>query len=316
MIFICAVCLSVSAFAAPSDTQTCEIPEISMSLEIPSYLNVISKGIKQNDPLFSAGEFDYIQTMSVIRDNNDYYLVYDKNKTFSIEIKLSDSSLGFDNMSKAGEKKLQSAVESIQKNADVLSASVYESEKYKFIDILETGNEGSNTIFTESFITTYNKQDLSITINSINDKPTATELDLLKGIVNSVAFPEEKSLDLSALTPSLIAAFIVLTAGFVAVAVIRLKNIPIPLLELESNVKAKKPSSPAQKSSAAGNTSSSDPAEPNKPSDGGKRSEHAAESPEKESPETNKPAAEETKEEQPESFSDEELAAAIANFTD
>ena len=233
MLFVLLQLFSLYALAAPSDTQSYEIPEISVTFEIPSYLNVLSKGIKQNDPLFQTGEFDYIQKMSVIRDNEDYYLVYDKNKTFTIEIRLNNTSLGLDNMSKANEKKLQAAADTISKGSGVLNTAIYDNGTYKFIEVSGNSNEGSNTIFTESFITTYNKQDLTVSISSINDKPTENEITLIKSMIDSIKFPEERKIDLSALTPSLIGAFCILIIGFITVAVVRLKNISIPFLKLE-----------------------------------------------------------------------------------
>ena len=294
LLLINVLCVCVNASA---EGNTYEVPEISMTLEIPSYLNVISKGIKQNDVLFTSGDFDYIQTMSVIRDNNDYYLIYDKDKTFTIEVKISDTVFGFDSMSKASEKKLQSTIETVQKNSGVLSAEVYDSGAYKFIDVLENKNEGSNTIFSEKFITTYNKQDLSIIISSINDKPTETELNLVKGMVNSIKFPEESVLDLSALSPTLIGAFILLMLGFIAVVVIRLKNIPVSFLEFEATGGIKK-----QKKQIFDSTTVVEEVSNNIETD------KKEEVPVKEN--------KEPEEEQPVNFSDEELAAAIANFSD
>ena len=294
LLLINVLCVCVNASA---EGNTYEVPEISMTLEIPSYLNVISKGIKQNDVLFTSGDFDYIQTMSVIRDNNDYYLIYDKDKTFTIEVKISDTVFGFDSMSKASEKKLQSTIETVQKNSGVLSAEVYDSGAYKFIDVLENKNEGSNTIFSEKFITTYNKQDLSIIISSINDKPTETELNLVKGMVNSIKFPEESVLDLSALSPTLIGAFILLMLGFIAVVVIRLKNIPVSFLEFEATGGIKK-----KKKQIFDSTTVVEEVSNNIETD------KKEEVPVKEN--------KEPEEEQPVNFSDEELAAAIANFSD
>ena len=279
LLLINIMCVSVSA-SAQGDTY--EIPEMSMSFEIPSYLNVISKGIKQNDVLFTSGDFDYIQTMSVIRDNNDYYLIYDKDKTFTIEVKISDTEFGFDNMSIASDKKLQSSIE-------VISADVYDSGLYKFIGVSESTNEGSNTVFTEKLITTYNKQDLSIIISSINDKPTETEHNLIKGMADSVKFPEESVLDLSVLSPTLIGAFILLMVGFAAVVFIRLKNIPVPFLEFE-------------KSPATDEIPAEEKVTANTDTD---KTEDAP-----------KQDSKEPEEETPVSFSEEELAAAIANFTD
>ena len=293
LLLINIMCVSVSVSA---QGETYEIPEMSMSFELPSYLNVISKGIKQNDVLFTSGDFDYIQTMSVIRDNNDYYLIYDKDKTFTIEVKISDTEFGFDNMSKASDKKLQSSIEALQRNSGVISADVYDSGLYKFIDVSESTNEGSNTVFTEKLITTYNKQDLSIIISSINDKPTETEHNLIKGMADSVKFPEESVLDLSVLSPTLIGAFILLMVGFAAVVFIRLKNIPVPFLEFEKSP-AKQPKIqktdeiPAEEKVTA-NTDTD-------------KTEDAP-----------KQDSKEPEEETPVSFSEEELAAAIANFTD
>lgn len=310
ILFLCIQFFTVSAFAAPSDSQSYEMPEISASFEIPAYLNVIPKGIKQNDPLFRTGEFDYIQTMSIIRDNNDYYLIYDKEKTFTIEIRLIDTALGFDNMSKVSDKKLQSVINNISKSGNIMSAAAYDSGAYKFIEISESSNEGSNTIFTESFITTYNKQDLSVMISSINDKPTENELNIIKGIIDSIKFPEEQQIDLSALSPTLIAAFCILTLGFIAVAIVRLKNIPIPFLELDTGKKGTAPQLPEEEiQNTVSELLNSD--------------DHKIESTEKQAdPEPVRQGdvqqeKEETPiEEQPVSLSAEELAAAIANFSD
>ena len=295
------MCFSMSALAATSDTMNYEISEIPMSFEIPSYLTVISKGIKQNDVLFTSGDFDYIQTMSIIRDNNDYYLVYDKDKTFTIEIKLNDTAMGFENSSKVSDKKIQSAIDNILKDSAVLSAYIYDSENYKYIDILQNRNEGSNTVFTESFITTYNKQDVSVSINSINDKPTENELNIVKQIVNSIKFPEESTPDFSALSPTLIAAFIMLSIGFAAVVIIRLKDIPIPFLELDNkNQPQKNIASPISKTEKT--ISETD--------------KQDAASIDKETIETKSDENNEIQEEQAVKLSDDELAAAIANFTD
>ena len=143
----------------------------------------------------------------------------------------------------------------------------------------------------------YNKQDLSIMISSINDKPTETELNLVKGMVNSIKFPEESVLDLSALSPTLIGAFILLMLGFIAVVVIRLKNIPVSFLEFEATGGIKK-----EKKQIFDSTTVVEEVSNNIETD------KKEEVPVKEN--------KEPEEEQPVNFSDEELAAAIANFSD
>ena len=106
------------------------------------------------------------------------------------------------------------------------------------------------------------------------------------------------------------AAFCILTLGFIAVAIVRLKNIPIPFLELDTGKKGTAPQLPEEEiQNTVSELLNSD--------------DHKIESTEKQAdPEPVRQGdvqqeKEETPiEEQPVSLSAEELAAAIANFSD
>ena len=212
--------------SAVSDTSTYEIPELAMTMDIPSNIKVVTQGIRQSDPIFSNGMFDYIQTMSKFREHDDYFYGKDSAESFEFEVTLIPNENNIENLTKLSEKKQNSVMEYISNQSDVINSSIYKTDNAVYIESLRSTDNSEVRYFSKEYYTIYNGYDVTIKLTSKNDNLINLESDLLKTIVDSVSFPKEKKIDLTkVLSASELFCFCLITASFVILVISKIQNI-------------------------------------------------------------------------------------------
>lgn len=223
MVFLCLPILSVSA---DSNTVAYEIEELSMTLDIPTSIVVVTPGIKQSDPLFTENTFDYIQTMSKIRDNNDYLYGKDFADNFEFEVVASENISKVANLNKLSEKKLEEVKNYFAGQGDVFSASVYSSDSFTFIEILRNVTNSDSRYFYKEYYTVYDSMGVTIRIISDNENFSDHELNVIKEIVDSISFPSDRHFSLDGkLNTTLVISFAIIVLSFVVLVYIKIRNI-------------------------------------------------------------------------------------------
>lgn len=212
--------------AAASNTGTYEIPEVAMTMDIPLSIKVVTRGIKQSDPIFSAGMFDYIQTMSKFREHDDYFYGKDSAGSFEFEVTLTENENGIDNLTKLSEKKQNSVLESVSQQSDVIESFFYKTDNAVYIQSVQSTDNSEGRYFTKEYYTIYDRYNITVKLTSINDNLSDSESELLKSIVDSVRFPKEKKVDLTkVLSASELFCFCLITASFVILVINKIQNI-------------------------------------------------------------------------------------------
>lgn len=212
--------------SAASNTSTYEIPELAMTMDIPTSIKVITPGIRQSDPIFSSEMFDYIQTMSKFRDNDDYF--YGKNSKGSIEfeVTLTENEDGIVNLTKLSEKKQNKVRESVSQQSDVIGSSIYKTDTVVYIESSRSVNNSDGRFFSEEYYTIYDGYNITVKLTSSNDNLSNSESDMLKSIVESVRFPKEKKVNLAeVLSVSEFLCFFLITVSFVILVISKIQSI-------------------------------------------------------------------------------------------
>lgn len=222
------VMLSIIPFSAnaASDTVKYEIPELSMTLDIPSDVRIIPQGIKQSDPIFSNNSFDYIQVMTKFRDHGDYYYGKSLTMNFEFELKVLANENKTDNFSRLSEKKQLALMENYSQQPDVLEYFIYKNETTAFMELSRSTTNTDGRFFSKEYCTIYEGYDITVKLTSQNDSLTAQENEIIKSIADSIRFPHEKAVDLSKLlTKAVVLPFCFIVVLFVILVIIKLRSI-------------------------------------------------------------------------------------------
>lgn len=212
--------------SAVSNTSTYEIPELAMTMDIPTSIKVITPGIKQSDPIFSTEMFDYIQTMSKFRDNDDYFYGKDSKGSIEFEVILTENEDGIENLTKLSEKKQNTVMESVSQQSDVIGSSIYKTDTVVYIESSRSINNSDGRFFSKEYYTIYDGYDITVKLTSNNDNLSNSEFDMLKLIVDSIRFPKEKTVNLAeVLSVSEFFCFFLLTVSFVILVIAKIQSI-------------------------------------------------------------------------------------------
>ena len=220
--------LSIIPFTADaaSDTVKYEIPELSMTLDVPSDVKIISQGIKQSDPVFLNKSFDYIQVMTKFRDHGDYYYGKSLNMNYEFELKVLADENKTDNFTKLSVKKQQTILEKYSHQPDVLDYSIYKNNTADYIEISRSITDLDGRFFSKEYCTIYKGYVITVKLTSQNDSLTAQEEEIIKAIADSICFPRERVVDISKLlTKSIIIPFCFIVLLFVILVIIKVRSI-------------------------------------------------------------------------------------------
>lgn len=223
---ICVVMLSlfIPAFSvnAAEDYTPYDVPELAMTIDIPSRVSVITSSVKKSDPLFGDGTFDYIEALTKMRD--DSALLYGKSikDDYEIEVIGYKNENRIKNLSKLSEKKIEKLFAAYGNQEDIVESKMYYSNGLTFFFSSRTLNNASGRFFYCDCYTVYNGSDITIRIISRNDNIKDSELDILKGMTDSIKFPEKRKFSFAAVQGrSVFITFIVIAVLFVLVIVYR-----------------------------------------------------------------------------------------------
>ena len=208
--------------AAEENTVPYEVDELVMTIDIPSDVSVITSSVKKNDELFQDGTFDYISTMTKMRD--DSALLYGKSvrNHYGIEIIATDNESGVKNLSKLSEKKQNKLLQKYSSQEDIVESSIYNNGKSTFFFSSRTLNNASGRFFYCDYYTVYNGNDITVRIISENDNINDNELAILKAAADSIRFPVKHKFTFSSLKGrGLFITFLVILAGFILVILYR-----------------------------------------------------------------------------------------------
>ncbi len=211
---------------AAGDTVSYEIEELSMTMDIPQSIGIITSSVKQNDPIFKGNGLDYIETMSKLRENNDYLYGKDFTLDFEFEVMADENQNGVSNLKKLSEKKLEALKDDILQQENVFSAAVYQSENFIFIEIMRNTTDADGRKFSKEYYTVYNEMDIILRITSVNDNLSDTELNIIREITDSVKFPSDRKFTIKGkLTSATVVPFTLICVCFVILAYNKIKSL-------------------------------------------------------------------------------------------
>lgn len=206
------------------------VDELAMTIDIPSTVSVVTKGIKQNDPVFADGTFDYIETMSIVRENSDYLLGRDVINNYEIEVIMtSDNNDGISDLKSATAKKQESLLNSISENEGTIACTLYKNKNNVYIETLSKGFVNGTLCYSNEYLTIIDKQNIIVKLSSYGDQLSDGEVALLKTIVDGIEFEQSNSFAVFAsLKTGVIVPFALLVIGFVVLAVIKIIKLLSP----------------------------------------------------------------------------------------
>ena len=210
-----------------AESNTYYIPEAEMTIELPDNIVVATQGIRENDDLFNKdkGGWDYIQTMSEMRENGDYLLGRSSDKSCKLEVKVSDNSEGIKNLNKLSEKKLNAFCDTIRSESDVFEVTEKEINSIKYAGVVRNTKLSDVVLYSYEYTTVLNSKLITVKITSYNDRLNNAETELLKTVVTSITF---SNTDVERTIPkiggTLIFSFCMIAAGFVVLVIYKLNE--------------------------------------------------------------------------------------------
>ena len=225
------IVLTIAAFTAAlpcfasyadSSTTTYELPEISMTIDIPSQTSVITSTVKKNDELFKDGTFDYITAMTKMRE--DSAQLYGKNLKdgYEMEVISTKDVDHIKNLTKLKEKKLNKTLEKFAKQEDIVDSSIYSNGYLTFFFASRTTNGDNGRFFYADYYTVYNGNDITVRIISENDNLSQEELAVVKAAADSIKFPAKRKFSFAALQgKGVFVSFIIISVSFVLLFIYR-----------------------------------------------------------------------------------------------
>lgn len=223
LISLCCVC----AYAINNVT-TYEVEELAMTVDIPTNIKVVTRGVKQSDPLFQDGVYDYVGTMANFRDNNIYLTGKDETSGIEINVTMTEdaTSKNYKNfkMLSSGEK--NSVLESIVNQDMVVACSIYETDSATFFESVLRYSENDINYYIKQYYTVSNGQNINISLLSSGGKLTTQENKIISDIVDSIVFEQVKGQSGSSIWGIIaLIAVVVLAAGiFIYIYVFKFSN--------------------------------------------------------------------------------------------
>lgn len=228
-LFIVTLCCLVAVLSLPCyhanaemDYSTHEIPELVMTIDIPSDVSVITSSVKKNDELFKNGTFDYIDAMTKMRNDDAFLYGKSVRDEYELEVIGVENRDHVKNLSKLNEKKQNSLLKDYSEQPDVVESKIYSNGYLTYFYSSRTLNTGSQRFFFSDYYTIYNGYDITVRIISENDNIKDSELDILKHSADSIRFPEKRPFSFSKLRGrGLFVTFFVVAVGFVLIFLYR-----------------------------------------------------------------------------------------------
>lgn len=223
LISLCCIC----AYAVNNVT-TYEVEELAMTVDIPTNIKVVTRGVKQSDPLFQDGVYDYIGTMANFRDNNIYLTGKDETSGIEINVTMTEdaTSKNYKNfkMLSSGEK--NSILESIVNQDIVVACSIYETDSATYFESVLRYSENDKNYYIKQYYTVSNGQNINISLISSGGKLTTQENKIISDIVDSIIFEQVKGQSGSSIWGLIVLiALIVLAAGiFIYIYIFKFAN--------------------------------------------------------------------------------------------
>ena len=170
-------------------SNTYNIPEADISVELPDNIIVATQGIRENDDLFDKdkGGWDYIQTMSEMRDNGDNLLGKASDNSYKIEVKVSDNS-SIKDLNKLSDKKLNAFFDTIRSESDVFEVSEKQINSQKYAGVVRNTKLSETALYSYEYVTVSDSKNITLKITSYNDRLNDSETELLSTIVSSITF--------------------------------------------------------------------------------------------------------------------------------
>lgn len=206
------------------------IDELAMTIDVPSSVKVVTRGIKQNAPVFSDGTFDYIETMSIVRDNSDYLLGRDLVNNYEIEVIMkTDDNDGISNLKSASEKKQDALLNSTFEKEGTIACTVYKNKDNVYIETVSKGFVNGMLCYSKEYRTIMDEQSIVVKLSSYGDQLSDSETALLKSIVDGIEFEQSDNFAvLSSLKPSVVIPFAMIVISFAVLLVIKIRNLLYP----------------------------------------------------------------------------------------
>lgn len=175
---------------ADSSVTNYEIDELAMTIDVPTGIDVVTRGVKQGDILFQNGTFDYIDTMTDFRNNNLYLIGKDKDSTFRINVTMTEDSTSksYKNFKSLTSSEKNAVMESIVAQDMVVACSIYETQFATYFESLLKYSENDNFYYIKQYYTVVNGQNINISIVSVGDDLSRDESNIISNIVDSAEF--------------------------------------------------------------------------------------------------------------------------------
>ena len=191
-IFFLVFCfLPLSAFAA-SDTY--ELDELGMSIEIPSDYVVFTRDVRSDDPNLSAYGVTKDELYSLMLERSVYLNAWDKDINYEIIVTMTASPLeDYNQLSDTTLSGLVSALETeyAAMGITLIRSDIYQHSQAKFAKIYISQPNNGETAYGLQYNTVYNGKAINITLQSYSGKRDASKETIIQIIVNSVHFDSE-----------------------------------------------------------------------------------------------------------------------------
>ena len=208
-------------------SNTYHIPETEMTIELPDNIIAAAQGIKANDDLFDKdkGGWDYIKTMSEMRENGDYLLGKPSDNSYKLEVKISDNSDGIKNLCKLSDKKRSAFYDSIRSQSDVFEVAEKQINSIQYAGVVRNTKLSDIALYSYEYVTVADSKNITVKITSYNDRLTNDETKLLENAVSSIVFSNADAVHtVPKIGGSIIFAFCVITAGFAFLVICKLNE--------------------------------------------------------------------------------------------
>ena len=222
------ICFCNVAFAEEA-VSTYEISDLSITVDIPESITVLTPKVKENEEFFKNGMFDYIQTMSKFRDNNDVLYGKDWRGSVEFEISVIPNEDKINNLTTVSAQKQEKLLDEMSKQNDVMNISLYSTENALFIESSKSVTMIQGITFSKEYFTVYDNKNITIKLSSSNTALTNEQLAIVKNVADSFRIPEKKPLVLSeVISKSEVFLFVTLIASFVVIVIYKIKSAKEP----------------------------------------------------------------------------------------
>ena len=191
-IFFLVFCfLPLPAFAA-SDTY--ELDELGMSIEIPSDYVVFTRDVRSDDPNLSAYGVTKDELSSLMLERNVYLNAWDKDINYEIIVTMTESQLvDYNQLSDTTLNGLVSALDTeyAAMGITLIRSDIYQHSQAKFAKIYISQPNNGETAYGLQYNTVYGGKAINITLQSYSGKIDASKETIIQIIVNSVHFDNE-----------------------------------------------------------------------------------------------------------------------------